>query len=67
MQNQEAYGGLVSMSGGMRPRSTWGGKTGRKMHSCKLIKDGSKLIILGVLRKFDFKGWDIEVTWVEWG
>lgn len=67
MQSQEAYGDLVSTSGGRRPSSTWGGKTGRKMHSCKLIKDGSKVIILGVLRKFDFKGWDIEVTWIKWG
>lgn len=48
MQNQEAYGDLVSTSGGRRPRSTRGGKTGRKMHSCKLIKDGSKVNILGV-------------------
>ena len=67
MQNQEAYGDLVSMSGGRRSRSTRGGKTGRKMHSCKLIKDGRKVNILGVLRKFDFKGWDIEVTWMKWG
>lgn len=60
-------GTLSARPGAGRPSSTWEGKLAGKMHSCKLIKDGSKVIILGVLRKFDFKGWDIEVTWIKWG